>query len=538
MRSMRVALILAFVLAVLLPGKIYADEIDVLTGTSVTCSAETSQGHPERYEWFVLPPGSPESSKPYSTEESFSLLIDRSGTWQIELWVYYAHLDPEGYLWISRKSASIHAASVVAVLSPLQQEYTIEENLLLDGSDSSITIVANARFLADGNEIPGCTLTNITNPIDLECTIAAGNLDEGNHEITLELTSGNDISSDSRNISIVNPPPFNVDFTWSPENPDPDETTTVNITVADGYTIGDLAEMRWYWDDGSELETVDCPPPFLPDCSAWSHHFTQTGYYDVVLEVTTTDDITASVQHRIQVGSPPPPPTADFSMNPAPGLLREAVSFSFTGSCEGDCIWDWDFGDQNDSNADNPTHNYLETGIFTVSLDVNNSEGSDSTQAQIQINNCWTPESVIQQSGFCYGAPISLSAPAANTYEWSSGAGSREITVSQPGTYYVYLAQGINSCWARLEHTLSLQQCSGNPLGNVTMDVEGRVDAYDIQALLREIGDDDGDLVESSGGGYLGAPGADLGGEGTENPDGHITSADLLRLVDILYSQN
>lgn len=53
-------------------------------------------------------------------------------------------------------------------------------------------------------------------------------------------------------------------------------------------------------------------------------------------------------------------------------------SIQFHGSVVGDdsgLTWEWDFGDKNTSNEQNPTHIYTSTGVYDVTLNVYDSEG-------------------------------------------------------------------------------------------------------------------------------------------------------------------
>lgn len=511
-------------------------EYETLTGSTILCSAENSEGHPQSYEWYVIPPGSPESSKPFSTEESFLLLIDRSGNWQIQLWVYYAHLDQSGDPWLVRASGIIHASSVVADLAPPATEYTIFEDINLDATSSEIATAASATFLADAVEISGCSWTGVSDPSGLLCTIPAGELSEGTHELSIELQSGAEISTDSGSTTIVDPPPFGVDFSWVPDNPAPGQATNFFITLAEGYSIDDLVSMHWWWDDGSEEEDVSCPPQFMPDCGTWGHSFPQADYDVVQLEVTTSDGLIASAQHEIQIGTPPLPPTATFDVSSSPALLREIVQFSFTGSCEGSCSRNWDFGDGGTSTEENPTHSYLTPSTFNVSLEVANETDTDTTSRPLIISNCWIPDGGILQTGECYGTAITLTAPAAAIYQWDTGASTRQTLVSLPGVYDVDLAQNLNGCWSQIGLEPLFHQCTGQPAGNVNMDPEGLVDAADSAALIRELADEDGTAVSASGGGDLGAPGADLGDASGATPDLSITPDDLRILFQLIFS--
>ena len=53
--------------------------------------------------------------------------------------------------------------------------------------------------------------------------------------------------------------------------------------------------------------------------------------------------------------------------------------------------WSWDFGDGNNSTAQNPTHTYAAAGTYQVTLIATNSTGTDSTTRTITINSITSP---------------------------------------------------------------------------------------------------------------------------------------------------
>ncbi len=70
-------------------------------------------------------------------------------------------------------------------------------------------------------------------------------------------------------------------------------------------------------------------------------------------------------------------PQADFSATPRSGPAPLAVSFTDLSS--GNVTdWSWDFGDGGTSQASNPNHTYLVTGVYTVALAISGPGGSDS----------------------------------------------------------------------------------------------------------------------------------------------------------------
>ncbi len=70
-------------------------------------------------------------------------------------------------------------------------------------------------------------------------------------------------------------------------------------------------------------------------------------------------------------------PVADFSATPTLGNQPLEVQFTDL-SINGPSSWLWDFGDGNTSAAQNPLHEFVDWGTFTVSLTATNDNGSDT----------------------------------------------------------------------------------------------------------------------------------------------------------------
>ena len=78
-----------------------------------------------------------------------------------------------------------------------------------------------------------------------------------------------------------------------------------------------------------------------------------------------------------------PSPVADFSATPLSGAEPLTVSFTDTStSDDGIVSWLWDFGDGQTSTDQNPHHEYIQDGFYTVSLTVTDSDGSSDTETR------------------------------------------------------------------------------------------------------------------------------------------------------------
>jgi len=90
------------------------------------------------------------------------------------------------------------------------------------------------------------------------------------------------------------------------------------------------------------------------------------------------DEITlANNDGAILVEEPNCPPVADFTANTVTGYAPLTVYFTDL-SDNFPASWDWNFGNGEESLLQNPHTTYSQTGTYTVSLTVTNSDGSDN----------------------------------------------------------------------------------------------------------------------------------------------------------------
>lgn len=80
--------------------------------------------------------------------------------------------------------------------------------------------------------------------------------------------------------------------------------------------------------------------------------------------------------------APTPAPVANFSYSGA-GLAPSTVSF--TNQSTNATSYSWDFGDGGTSTSANPTHIYLQGGVYTVRLNATGSGGSNSVSKTVNI---------------------------------------------------------------------------------------------------------------------------------------------------------
>ncbi|RLC44372.1 MAG: hypothetical protein DRH57_09245, partial [Candidatus Cloacimonadota bacterium] len=138
---------------------------------------------------------------------------------------------------------------------------------------------------------------------------------------------------------------------------------TVNFT--DLSIPGTVSIIEWQWDfqnDGT-IDSYDQNP---------IHIYDNPGTYTVSLTVTDENDSTDTEIKIDYITVESISPTANFSADTTSGYAPLTVNFtdlSIPGSWP-IVAWEWDFGDSTFSNEQNPTHEYISVGNYTVSLTV------------------------------------------------------------------------------------------------------------------------------------------------------------------------
>ena len=233
---------------------------------------------------------------------------------------------------------------------------------------------------------------------------------------TVSLTATNAAGSDTKTktaLITVDAPPvanFTADvFSGLPP-------LTVNFT---DLSTGNPTGWIWIFGDGGNA-MIQNP----------SHTYTVPGLYDVSLLATDACGNNAvSKPGFIQVLAPPV--VADFSATPTTGDAPLVVTFTdlSTGGVD---AWNWDFGDGQMSNEQNPVHTYDAGGIYTVTLDANSPYAGDQMikEMYITVNDTIPPPVADFSATPTEGcAPLSVSFTDASTgavssWSWDFGDGN------------------------------------------------------------------------------------------------------------------
>jgi len=126
----------------------------------------------------------------------------------------------------------------------------------------------------------------------------------------------------------------------------------------------------------------------------WYSSFSETGLFEVSLEVVTSEGCFSSIAQSIPVW---PAPESFFSFDPDMGAPPLAVQFNSDGSSVG--AQEWFFGDGGSLSGEDPEYIFSQTGSFEISMILTNAFGcSDTSFATILVD---TPvlDIVIEQVG-------------------------------------------------------------------------------------------------------------------------------------------
>lgn len=118
---------------------------------------------------------------------------------------------------------------------------------------------------------------------------------------------------------------------------------------------------------------------------------------------------------------------------PQPYVCIPSTYQFFNNSIGGNQYY-WDFGDGDSSNLFEPSHDYLDTGSFTVTLIVSDTAGcilSDTAQILIEVFQIDTV-SIQMPDTICPGDSVQLLASGGVSYQWIPGAFLSDSTSSQP----------------------------------------------------------------------------------------------------------
>lgn len=185
----------------------------------------------------------------------------------------------------------------------------------------------------------------------------------GNYTVTHTVAnfSSSNYTTKVNYIQVTNPPPVS-DFSGSPLTGPAPLPVDFNSTP-EGVVFG------YQWDFGDGGTSTEPDPHYIYD---------EAGVYNVSLTVsndggsdTSTKNAYINVLNAV--------PAASFSANITAGKAPLHVLFTDTSTGTGITNWSWVFGDGGTSTESNPVHAYLNPGLYSVTLTVENDGGTNTT---------------------------------------------------------------------------------------------------------------------------------------------------------------
>jgi len=269
---------------------------------------------------------------------------------------------------------------------------------------------------------------------------------------TIELTATGEGGSDvaSNTVTVAYPDPI-ADFTMDKDSVELEE----NVTFTNRSE--NAASYSWSFGDGNS-STNENPV----------HAFSEAGTYTVQLTATGPGGATNSTSESIVVVWPDP--VADFTVDKTEATPGE--TFTFTNASEYAESYSWDFGDGSTSTVTDPTHSYVDEGLYTVQLTATGYNGETDTYS-MAVSVCHPPEAEFIIDVYDADTDVDLNftnqSTNADSYVWDFGDGT---TSTSENPSHAYSSGG----------TFTVQLTASGDCGSDTYSAEVRITETNIFA--------------------------------------------------------
>jgi gliding motility-associated-like protein len=233
--------------------------------------------------------------------------------------------------------------------------------------------------------------------------------------------------------------------------------------IINSSTISSGTITQWNWLlNGSSFSTAQ--NPVLPST------LTAGGYVVQLSATGNTGCASAPVAHDFQIKK-----RSTISATGANACFGQPVQFDATQMDNATWIvqWNWNFGDAQTSNEQNPSHTYSTAGIFTATVTATASTGCLSQPIQVPVNiiritvNAGNDTMVISNTPFALDGSASSAGGGSLSYTWTPSSflndpnSPRPTATLQNDTMFILTVQSPGGCIARDSVRISVFKGSG-----------------------------------------------------------------------------
>ncbi len=171
------------------------------------------------------------------------------------------------------------------------------------------------------------------------------------------------------------------------------------------------------------------------------------GSYSIKLKVEALNGCKDSTIKNVYV---PSSPLVDFfPKNACQGYTSEFFDSSFTVSGEPIIQWSWDFGDGSSSNLQNPTHMYVDSGTYLISLSVKTIYCLSSDTFSVTIEPKPTASFSADINAGCHPLFVNFNnnSTLANQFLWNFGNGNSS-TIENPSQIFTNTSNTSDSTYS------------------------------------------------------------------------------------------
>ena len=229
---------------------------------------------------------------------------------------------------------------------------------------------------------------------------------------------------------------------------------TVKFTDQSSTPVGSIVKWEWEFGDGN-TSTQQNP----------SHTYTNTGFYTVLLRVTSSSGCTRRIGRtryiRVVDGV-----NSDFNFSVGSSCKPPfVVNFQNQSSGPGNLSYSWNFGNGQSSTVRSPSVIYNAPGTYTVQLTAQSDLGCKGGLIEKTVTITQTNTDFTSPSAICLEQPVtfqntSSSAPVTAFWDFGDGTTSAQInplkTFLTAGTYTVKLINNYSNCTDSASKTVTV----------------------------------------------------------------------------------